>query len=339
MKHRIAVFLVVMLLSVGIIFGNYGEAAKAQKVAISHGSTLEHPIEKASVEFAKIVNGEAGERFEVQSFPNGSLYQDNWEILLEMLQSGATQIGVESVTAFGSIVNDVSAMQLPFMFENDAHIKKFLEADSEIMQRWNNMFEEKNIVVLGIAPRTFRQLINNKRLIKTPADIKGMKFRVPENPFFVRIFELFGAKPVPMPSSEIYSSIQLGTVVGEDNSISNVYDDKTHEVAKYMTLWYYIADGDMLVANKDFFYGLSEGDQALFRKAAKEWVRVRTLGGDEFEQYARKQMEEAGVQYHVMSSEEKVPFKELVSPLYDETKEKIGEENWNLLLEALESAK
>ncbi|MCP4405100.1 MAG: TRAP transporter substrate-binding protein [bacterium] len=333
------VCLVVALTLVGITFGNSSEAAKALKVAISHGSTLEHPIEKASVEFAKIVDGEAGDRFEVKSFPNGSLYQDNWEILLEMLQTGATQIGVESITAFGSVVNGVSAMQLPFMFQSDAHIKKFLETDSEIVQRWNAMFEEKNLVILGMAPRTFRQLINNKHLIKTPADIKGMKFRVPENPFFVRIFELFGAKPVPMPSSEIYSSIQLGTVVGEDNSISNVYDDKTHEVAKYMTLWYYIADGDMLVANKDFFYGLSEDDQALFRKAAKEWVRVRTLGGDDFEQHARKQMEEAGVQYHVMSAEEKVPFKELVSPMYDETKEQVGEENWKLLMEALESTK
>jgi C4-dicarboxylate-binding protein DctP len=87
-----------------------------------------------------------------------------------------------------------------------------------IWQKWIDKFKDNNLVVLGIAPRNFRQLINNKVLVKTPEDIKGSSSAC-RTTNFRRVFELIGAKPVPLPSGEIYSAIQLGTVVGEENSV------------------------------------------------------------------------------------------------------------------------
>lgn len=309
------------------------------KIAISHTNSAESPWEKASKKFAEIINEESDGKFKVETFPNGALCQKNWKIMIEMTQSGSSQVGIESITALASEVPELGTVQLPFLFNDDAHIIRFLESDAPILQKWYKKFEEKNMVVVDIAPRKFRQLINNKRLVKTPEDIKGLKFRVPDNPMFVRIFELLGAKPVPLPSGEIYSAIQLGTVVGEDNSIPVVYDFKTHEVAKNMTVWNYMGDASLIVINKDLWESLSDKDRELFKKAGKEWVQTNVVEDEDYQVFARNEMEKSGVKFYDMSEEEKSPFKEMVQPLYEEYKQKLGEEDWNAFIEAVEAAK
>jgi len=318
---------------------NSPATAEPIKVAISHTASLESPWEIASKKFAEIVNTESNGKYNVETYPNGALCQRNWKIMIEMTQSGSSQIGIESITALASEVPELGTVQLPFLFDDDAHITKFLDSEAPILQKWYKKFEEKNMVVLGVAPRKFRQLINNTRLVKTPEDIKGLKFRVPDNPMFVKIFELLGAKPVPLPSGEIYSAIQLGTVVGEDNSIPVVYDFKTHEVAKYMTVWNYMADASLIVINKDLWDSMPDEDKEIFKKAADEWVQTNILEDEEYQNYARNEMEKSGVEFYDMSSEEKEPFKELVQPLYEEYKQMLGEEDWNAFIKAVEETR
>jgi C4-dicarboxylate transporter DctM subunit len=131
----------------------------------------------------------------------------------------------------------------------------------------------------------------------------------------------------------------LGTVVGEDNSVPVVYDFKTHEVAKYMTIWNYMADASIVVMNKDMWDSMSDEDKALFKKAGKEWVNVNVEEDDAYQIKAREEMEKAGVEFYDMPAEGQAAFKELVQPLYEETKTARGEEDWNAFLKAVEEAK
>jgi tripartite ATP-independent transporter DctP family solute receptor len=317
------------------------EPKKAEpiKIAVSHTCSVESPWEKGAKQFAEMINKESNGKFNVETFPNGVLCQKNWKVMLEMTQSGSSQIGIESLTALASEVPELGAVSIPFLFQDTEQLIKFLDANPPILQKWLKKFEEKNMVVLAITPRPFRQLINNKRLVKTPEDIKGLKFRVPENPSFVKIFECLGAKPVPLPSGEIYSAIQLGTVVGEDNSVPVVYDFKTHEVAKNMTIWNYIADASIMVMNKDVWDSLSDDEKALFKKAAKKWGTVNVEEDAAYSVVARENMEKAGVKFYDMSAAEKEPFKQLVQPVYDDFKKKLGDEDWKAFMEAVEAAK
>lgn len=308
-----------------------------EMLSLSHTNTAESPWELASLALAKSINEHAAnQRYEVKTFPNGQLIQKNWKVMIEMIQSGSTVFGIESITALASEVPELGSVQLPFLFKNDAHIQAFFASDDPLLQKWYEKFEEKNMVVLAIAPRKFRQLINNKHIIKTPDDIAGMKFRVPDNPFFVRVFELMGAKPVPLPSGEIYSAIQLGTVSGEDNSVSVVYDFKTHEVAKNMTIWNYMGDASLVVMNKTIWDQLSDDEKAAFKAAGQEWVKVYLAEEENYQQLARTKMTEAGVQFYDMPDAEKEPFKALMQPIYDETKAKIGEADYEALMALVE---
>jgi len=311
-------------------------AAAAAKVAISHNSSLESPWQKASLSFADIINKESNGRFKAEVFGNGVLFQRNWKVLLEMTQSGSSQIGIESVTALAAIVPELSAMSLPFLFNDIEHVIRFLESGTPVWEKWvSDGFAKQNLVVLSISPRPFRQINNNKRLIKTPQDIKDLKFRVPATPFFVSVFEALGAKPVPLPSGEIYTSIQLGTVVGEDNSIPVQYDFKTHEVAKNFTIWNYIADASVMFMNKDMWDKLSDADKALYKKAGKNWASVNVKEDTDYSVVAMDKMKAAGVNFYTMTEAEKGPFKKLVEPVYTKMATSVGNDNFQAFMDAV----
>ena len=315
-------------------------AAAAIKLAISHNSSLESPWQKASLKFADMVNTKSNGALKAEVFGNGVLFQRNWQVLLEMCQSGATQIGVESITALGSKVEELSLLSLPFLFSDMNHVTRFLDTNPDIWNKWiTDGFGSKNLVVIAISPRPFRQINNNKRMIKTPEDIAGLKFRVPANNFFVRVFESIGAKPVPLPSGEIYTAIQLGTVVGEDNSISVQYDFKTHEVAKNFTIWNYIADASVMFMNKEAYDKLSADQKALLKEAGKEWSKVNLAEDEALVVKAKVEMEKSGVKFYTMTEAEKGPFKKLLQPVYDEYAKKVGADAWKQFMDAVEKTR
>jgi len=163
--------------------------------------------------------------------------------MLEQTQKGSTQMMIESSIPFATLIPELFTLNLPFSFENVEHYKRFMENPPDVVFKWFKKLEEKDVKVIGLWTRPFREVINSERPIKTPEDLKGLKFRVPGLDLFVKTWEAMGAKPIPLSSGEMYTAIQLGTVVGEDNSVNTVYSFKTYEVAKYMTIWDYMPDG------------------------------------------------------------------------------------------------
>jgi len=338
----IMVALLVALSGLAFAGGGKEEAGKpaAQRIALSHTASLESPWQKASVQFADYVNSRTGGRYNVEVFGNGVLCQRNWKIMFEMTQSGSSQVGIESVTALASIVPEIGAMGLPFLFESTEHVINFLNTNPDVWKRWlYGGFEKQKLVVLSITPRPFRQINNNKRLIKTPEDIKDLKFRVPASQLFVKIFEAIGAKPVPLPSGEIYTAIQLGTVVGEDNSIPVQYDFKTHEVAKNFTIWNYIADASILFINKNIWDGMSEADKAVYKDGGKLWGDINIKQDTEYTVVAMQNMEKAGVKFYTMTDAEKVPFKKMVQSVYADMAKQVGEDNFKTFMDEVAKTK
>ena len=321
------------------VFATPSQAADPIKISVSHTSSLESPWQKGALVMADTINKEAKGKFKVDVFGNGVLNQKNWRVMFEQTQAGSNGIAIESVTALASIVPELGGINLPFLFQDFDHLDRFLQANPAVLQKWLKKFEEKNLVVMAIAPRPFRQLINKTKLVKTPGDISGMKFRVPQNPMFVKIFEAMGAKPVPMSSGEIYSAIQLGTVVGEDNSTPVVYDFKTHEVAKFMTIWNYIGDASLVVINKTIWDKLTPDEQALFKKAGQEWVKINIKEDTSYSVTARSNMEKAGVKFYDMNDAEKQPFAKMMGPVYSDFEKVVGTGDWKSYQEEIAKVK
>ncbi|MCL2374669.1 MAG: TRAP transporter substrate-binding protein, partial [Treponema sp.] len=304
MKRLRTVCILLVLLAAAASSGfAAGRGDGAIRVNASQSSSDQSPWHHATVAFANYINQHSDGRFDVHVFANAALSQGSSAIQTEQTQQGALQISVESLTVLAAFNENTGILQLPFIFQDVAHVYRFLQLNDPTWERWMNDFENANFVILGASPRPMRQLNNNLRMIRTPDDMAGMRMRVPMNPFFVSIFETLGAVPVPAPAVEIYTGIQLGTFNGEDNSIQLQYDFRTFEVAQYFSIVNYIADLSFIMANRDFYYSLSPEDRQLFRRAAREFVRVDMAENDAYLNVAMEGGRRLGVEFWVMPEE------------------------------------
>jgi len=112
----------------------------------------------------------------------------------------------ESQVTLATLVPELFALSTPFLFDDMNHLIRFMETEPEYVKKWFAKLEDNNLKVLVYWPRGPCQLLNSKRPIISPADIAGLKFRVPGMDLFITTFEAMGAKPVPLPSGEIYTA-------------------------------------------------------------------------------------------------------------------------------------
>jgi len=340
MKNLKIIFTICIVLSLICLAGLPAMAgAQNVEIAFQHNNTEDHPWHAGILHMQKMLDERSDGRIQVKIFPNGILSQRNWKVMLEQTQKGSSQMMIESSIPFATLIPELFALNLPFSFENVEHYKKFMKDPPDVVFEWFKELEDKDVKVLGVWTRPFREIINSERPIKTPEDLKGLKFRVPGLDLFVKTWEAMGAKPIPLPSGEIYTAIQLGTVVGEDNSVNTVYSFKTYEVTKYMTIWDYMPDGVLVVVNKPFWDKLSVEDQNLILEAVDEGREVVYKGDKEYEKMAMTEMIESGIQFTFLTEEQKKPFKELVQPAYGIMEEIIGKAALDAYLEAVDAAR
>lgn len=340
MKNLRLVFITCIILTL-ICLAYLPTMASAQKVEIAfqHNNTEDHPWQDGALYVQKVLDERSNGRIKVKIYPYGVLSQRNWKVMLEQTQKGSTQMMIESSIPFATLIPELFSLNLPFSFENVDHYKRFMKNPPDVVLEWFKKLEEKDVKVIGVWTRPFRQVINSERPIKTPEDLKGLKFRVPGLDLFVKTWEAMGTKPIPLSSGETYTAIQLGTVVGEDNSVNSVYSLKTYEVTKYMTIWDYMPDGVLVVVNKPFWDKLSEEDQNLILEAVDGGREVVYKGDKEYEKVAMTEMIESGIQFTFLTEKQKEPFKELVKPAYKIMEEIVGKANLEAYLLAVDAAR
>src|SRR5439155_6880166 len=96
--------------------------------------------------------------------------------------------------------------------------------------------EKKGLKVLAVWENGVRHVTNSKRPIKVPGDLAGIKLRVPEGKWRVKMFQAYGGNPSPMKFSELFTALQTGVMDGEENPFTQIYSAKLQEVQKYLSL-------------------------------------------------------------------------------------------------------
>jgi TRAP-type transport system periplasmic protein len=123
---------------------------------------------------------------------------------------------------------------MPYIVKDRAHMARI---EKEVF--WPKLepaAEKKNLKVLAVWENGYRHITNNKRPIKVPDDLKGIKLRVPEGKWRVKMFEAYGANPSPMKFSELFTALQTGVMDGEENPLTQIYSAKLQEVQKFLSL-------------------------------------------------------------------------------------------------------
>src|SRR5947208_297780 len=172
---------------------------------------LGYPTVEAVVRMGKKLEAATSGRLTVQMYPQMQLGGE--KEMIEQAQVGALQIARVSVGALGPVVDELNVFNLPFIFRDEAHMRKVIDGPigEELLQKVTS--SPARLVALGWMDAGTRNVYSNKPVTK-PADLKGMKVRMMGNPIFVETMNAMGGNGVAMGFNELYSAMQTGVVDG-----------------------------------------------------------------------------------------------------------------------------
>ena len=194
--------------------------------------------------------------------------------LIEGISMGTIDLAVSSTGPAGNFVADCLSLDLPYLFQNGEEAYKVL--DSEIGRGILDQFMSQKIYAYNFWENGWRCTSNNKRELVHPEDMSGLKFRTMENKIHMATYTNWGAYPTPMAFGEVYTAMQQGTIDGQENPLSIIYNNKFYEVQPYISMTKVFYSPSVLFVNPDTYNGFTDFQKSCFDKAAAEtqaWER------------------------------------------------------------------
>jgi C4-dicarboxylate-binding protein DctP len=243
-------------------------AAKAKKIRFSHVVSENTPKGWAANEFAARVNKALEGKYQVIVFPNSQLYDDNQAV--EALSAGFIEMAAPSSAKFVGSVPALQLFDMPFLFPRIKTVHNVV--DGKIGDEIRAMFVERalGIKLMTFWDNAFKQFSSNVRPLIKPDDFKGVKFRIMSSDVLESQMDALGAVGLKLPFSEVYNALEQGVVDGQENTASNIYTKKFHEVQKYLSFSNHGYLGYAVIMNQKFWDGLPKDVQKTISKIMKE---------------------------------------------------------------------
>lgn len=293
-------------------------AAEPLKIGIGYPTPLVGPHGAGAKAFEEELNKLAPGRFKVQHYPAGSLGGERE--MVESVQLGTLEMAVTGTAVIGNFVPEVMVMDLPFLFRDAQHARATL--DGTVGQEILAKFPQRGLVGLGFGEIGFRHLTDSKRPIKSVNDLKGLKIRTMENQVHIAAFRALGALPTPMSWTEVMTSLQQGTIDGQENPISILVSTKLWQVQKYVTLSRHVFTPISFTMSPAFYGKLTSAEQDTIRKAAAAGIKANRAYVDQAETSGVEELRKNGMQ--VTASVDTAEFEKQLAPVYKQYGEKYG---------------
>jgi tripartite ATP-independent transporter DctP family solute receptor len=273
---------------------------------------LGYPTVEAIVRMGKKLEAATNGRISIQMYPSMQLGGE--KEMIEQAQVGALQIARISVGAMGPVVDELNVFNLPFVFRDEAHMRKVIDGPigQELLDKISAN-PNTRLVALGWMDAGTRNVYANKPVTK-PADLKGMKVRMMGNPIFVETMNAMGGNGVAMGFNELYSAMQTGVVDGAENNEPTVLAQNHFQVAKVYSQTGHLIIPEIFVFSKRTWDTLSKEDQALVRKLSREAQIEQRQLWDEKTAKAADELKAKGMQF---VSADKPAFYKATQPIRD----------------------
>jgi len=240
--------------------------------------------------------------------------------VIEGLQIGSIELTISSTGPIGNFVPGVYAVDFPFLFSSYDNARAVL--DGPIGQELLDKFQPHGLVGLAWAENGFRHITNSVHSVKTPADLKGLKLRTMENKVHIAAFTALGASPTPMSWTEVLTSLQQGTIDGQENPIPVLTANKMWEIQKYVALTGHVYSPAVVAMSKIHWDGLTKEQKGWFVKAGKAAAVAARNTVSENEQDGITLLRENGME--VIDDVDKAAFAAAVQPAYEQYAKKMG---------------
>lgn len=292
-------------------------------VTVSDSSTWYAAAEKLRDDLKEESDG----RINIEIYPNEQLTGGDSGKAVEALAKGTTDLTINSTIIYSILDAKFGVASAPFLFNNTDEVDAaFAGKGGEAL---TELLSEKGVHALGFGENGFRQITNSTREIKTPDDLNGLKIRIPGITMYTDLFRELGTDPATMTFSEVFTSLQQGTIDGQENPIDVIHSSKLQEVQKYITMWNYSYDPLVFGINKKLYDSMSDEDKGLFDRLGKEAAEYQVKLAREKEAEQISALEAAGMQFYTPTEDELAEFKEAVQPIYEKYTEIWGEDLLN----------
>ncbi len=207
-----------------------------------------------------------GPGFAYEGFYGGTLFKQGTELVA--LQRGNLEMSNIAPQDVSNQLPAWSVLTSGYLFRDTAHLAAFFASD--VGTEMKAMAEEAlDIKILGPTYYGTRQVgLRGTKEIRTPADMAGIKLRMPGGEAWQFLGQALGANPTPMAYAEVYTGLQTGAIDGQDNPLPNVENMKFYEVMNQIVLTSHLVAFDLLTLSKSFWDGLSAEQQATLQAAA-----------------------------------------------------------------------
>jgi C4-dicarboxylate-binding protein DctP len=299
-------------------------AALAQQpimLKFSHVVAPDTPKGNGAEKFKQLAEKYTGGKVKIEVYHNSTLYKDKEE--LEAMQLGAVQMLAPSNSKFGPIgIREFEVFDLPYILRNKAALRKV--TDGALGKRLLTLFEPKGMVGLAYWDNGFKLMSANKPL-RAPEDYKGLKFRIQSSKVLEAQFRALGSIPQVMAFSEVYQALQTGVVDGQENTASNMYTQKMHEVQKFTTLTDHGYIGYVVVANKKFWDGLPADIRGQLEQAMSDATAFANDISETENADALEEMRKSGrTTIIVPTAAENEAMRKAMQPIYQEMAGRLG---------------
>jgi TRAP-type transport system periplasmic protein len=242
--------------------------------ATPHTDFIAQSLDVFSARLKELTKGQ----IEVTTHHAGSLGGEREHV--EALLQGAVHVASPGAGILGGWYKPAEVFTYPFMFKDVAHKDRVMT--SMIGEFGDDVAAQSKLRPLGSIPRMPRMLSSN-RVIKTPADMKGFKIRVPETTMWRRTFERFGASPTPLPWPEVFQALKSGIIEGQENPMALTFNGGIFDVNKNFALTEHMMQDNMIVVAEALFRRVTDDQRKAMVQASRDMedtLRPKVIADD-----------------------------------------------------------
>lgn len=254
-----------LLAAAGMVLAGMAGAWAQEKIELIFPD-VNPPDVARSVAMTEIFAKEIGPDFELKPFFNGTLFKQGTELVA--VQRGNAQIALLPPSDFAAQASEFDLLGAAYVIRDAAHLKAVF--DGEVGELYRKIGRDKlGVEILSPAYYGTRHVnLRGDKEIKTPADMAGIKLRMPGGESWQFLGESLGANPVPIAYAELYTALQTGAVDGQDNPLPNNKAMKFHEVTNQIVLTGHNVGFGLLAVSSAVFDKLAPAQQDRMRAAA-----------------------------------------------------------------------
>ena len=273
LRVLIALVLTLFVAAASINAGGKQEAAGKAEVKkdpvvirLGHAQPTTDVFHVASEKFAELCGSISGGQIRVQVFPTGQL--GSIRDMIEGLRIGTLQSVLDTPSRIETYTELASIFNIPYLIQNRAHGERVWA--SEVGKKlFADLAQLSGIRIVAMGWRGSRNMTTNKA-VYTPADLQGMKLRVPPYDMPVKTWKTLGANPTPMDWNEVYLALQQRTIDAQENPMTTNNSAKLYEVCSHLILTEHVKNFSAIMFSDKYFTGLDKEIQGFIEKAAIE---------------------------------------------------------------------